>query len=56
MKNDPVTALMTTNMINDHLMEKCKENAKLINILKTGKQFTDEDVEMLKQLPIYNER
>ena len=51
METDPLKRIVTPSTINDHLLEKCKENTKLINILKTGKQFTVDDVEELSQLP-----
>ena len=52
MENDPLKRIVTPSMFIEYLEKKSKENEKINNILKTGKQFTKEDVEQLSQLPL----
>jgi predicted transcriptional regulator len=52
MKNDTLKRIVTPSKLNDYFVSECKKDKKLLNILKSGKQFTKEDVEQLAQLPI----
>jgi hypothetical protein len=51
MENDPLKRIVTPSMINDYFVSECKKDKKLHNILKSGEQFTKEDIEQLSQLP-----